>query len=768
MHSELATVRGVLASLRSKIRLAWTIRGVSITVAAVAAAAVVSFALDYLLDLPLVVRGIHLVLMLVAVALVARWALLVPLRTPMIEADLAEAVEHGSPDLRDRLLSALDFEKRLGDASETESRELMAAVVRDAASAASRLDAGLLVDSRPARRALGGAAAAVLVLVVTALAMPDEFALWLRRGVLLSAETWPRRTHLRLVDFPTAGPRIVTRGDDVRIVAVAEGELPSEVTVHFEELSEPDPSKGPDQPMSVTYADTRRMYPLEAEPSGATRTEAGRFAFDFHAVSASFRLWVTGGDDQDQEPVYLVTALVPPRVASISGKIVYPKYTGLPDGEVRDASFEVLAGSRVEMAIVANMKLAGARMVPADGTAPTTLQLGPDGKSMALSFDVNQAIDFHLELTAPQGLTNRAEDDVFHLRAGQDRPPELRVLYPPARLYRTPRGIVPIKFVAKDDFQVAGVALEVTVGSAPPGKSELWPVPGEPPAADRRKVGAYRPLDLQDFAGDRGPTLKHGDLLHVLLRATDSHGNETDSGELAVEIMSEDAFERLLSQKQSTLREDLALVRRNQQRTRTALAELRAEAAKSAAAAAAGRGRDVQVDAGRVTNDIVQFLTGIRQVFDSYVLDRVGAGTTIDKLVPLYHEALAQPSDDQVFPASLYERIVAEKRADRLYDPDVLGALLDIMDLGDRAAGEVSPSVGKELAAWAEDKAKDPAALERAEKAATELGALLAEIDQRMQRWGEMNLLIEMARDIRNTQDQLSKDPAGTKGLAPK
>ena len=56
MNEELATVRGVLGALRAKIRLAWTIRGVSITAAALCAAAVLSFALDYLLDLPLAVR----------------------------------------------------------------------------------------------------------------------------------------------------------------------------------------------------------------------------------------------------------------------------------------------------------------------------------------------------------------------------------------------------------------------------------------------------------------------------------------------------------------------------------------------------------------------------------------------------------------------------------------------------------------------------------------------------------------------------------------
>ena len=42
------------------------------------------------------------------------------------------------------------------------------------------------------------------------------------------------------------------------------------------------------------------------------------------------------------------------------------------------------------------------------------------------------------------------------------------------------------------------------------------------------------------------------------------------------------------------------------------------------------RGRALQVDQGRVGNDLAQFLRGIHQVFDEYVLDRVGAATAIE------------------------------------------------------------------------------------------------------------------------------------------
>ncbi len=762
-QNEFSTLRGALAALDGKIRRAWTVRGAAFTCAALCAAAVFSFLLDYFLDLPLAVRAVHLVLMLVGIGLVARWALVRPLRVRASETDLAQAVEHGAPELRDRLASALDFEKRMADASEPESAVMMAGVVREAASQVARIDPGLLVDARPARRALGVAAAAAALLAGVALALPDDFAIWLARGVMLRGVAWPRRTHIRVLDFPVDGPKVITRGDDLRVVAVADGEKPSELTLHFEELSDPDPARGPDAKPEVTFAETRRMYPVEGDDA--------RHAFDFHAVSASFRFWVTGGDDQDEEPLYSVLALVPPRVASITGKITYPAYSGLADAVVRDANFETLKGSRVEMTIAANMQLASARMVPADASvAPTGVPLAPDGKSMTLKLDVDKSLDFHLELTAQRGHTNRADDDVFHIRAAEDRPPELRVLYPPARLYRTPNGIVPVKLVAKDDFRVDKIAMEVKLGAASVAEAALWPKDGAPAAADPRRVDSYRPLDLAEIGGgDKGVAVKPGDVLHLTIRAVDSAGNETSSGDLAVETLSAEDFERRLSQKQGTLREDLAVVIRNHVRAHVSIGELmKSVAGRAPDASEVDRGRALQVDDARVGADLGQFLNGIRQVFDSYVLDRVGADSTIDKLLPLYHEALAKPSDQEVFPASLYKKIVEEKRADRVYDPEVLGALLDILDLGEHASEEVSPALCRALAAFASEPAHDRAELDRADASAKELGLLLTEIDQKMQRWGELSLLIEMAREIRDTQGRLSKDPSDAKGLAPK
>ena len=759
----LGSIRTLLAGLRRRVRRTWALRGAAITLTAVLAALLVSFGLDWFLDLPLAVRAVHLALVAVGVLLVVRWALVKPLRVPMSEEDLAQAVEHGVPDLHDRLVSALDFERRLSNPDEPESRELMSEVVRDAATMASHLDAGLLVDERPARRAAAVAAAVLAVCIAVVASMPAEFGLWVRRGILLSDLDWPRVTHIRVLGFPADGTRVVTRGDDLRITALVEGDEPRELVLHYEELATPvDGQPEDDAEENVTFTDTRRMYPVEQE-SGAV------YAIDFRSVATSFRFWVTGGDDQDDRPVYSVRALVPPRIAKIEGEVIHPDYAGLPEAKVTAPQFEVLEGSRVELKLTTNMPLRSAQFVPANGPAQE-IALAAAADRIELRFEVKETLEFHLELLGRDGQRNRAEDDAWRIVAVQDRPPVVRVLFPPARLYRTPNGIVPVKLLVSDDFAIASVGVSAAKGTAPQDTErlasyDLWPprAGGTAPKEPQRRLDLYHPVDLQQFQGDAGPQVKAGDVVHLTVNARDSHQNEASVPELTVEVLSPDDFQRRLFQRQAALREELTVLRRNQQRAHFAIADMsRVLEGTTPAPRELERGRDLQVDQGRVTNDLAQFLGGIRQVFDSYVLDRVGDGPAIERLLPLYHEALAAPAeaDEQVFPDSLYDKILTERRENRLFDPQVLGTLLEILDLGDRAVRELSPAVYRELDSWTGGVSHDHAHLVEADRLAAELGARLAELDLRMQRWEELGALIEIAQTIRDIEDGLSEDPA--------
>jgi hypothetical protein len=753
MSPELRPVREVLAALRARLRGVRLVRAVAVIATGVAAALVVSFLLDRFLDLPLAVRAVHLVLVLVGLGALAAWVSR-PLRTRVDDLELAQALEDVVPELGDRVASALDFERRLDDPAERESREMMRVVIRQAAAFVQRVSPGVLVDARPAKRAAAIGLGAAVVFVATATVAPSDFSLWVRRGILLQDVDWPRRTHIRVLDFPADAPRIVTHGDDLQVVAEVDGKRPRELLLHYEALEFGDEGEAP----SVTETDTRRMFPIEDEDG-----ETGRYSFQFRAISTSFRFWVTGGDDDDEEPVYTVRSLIPPRIASIAGRVTYPAYSSLAPATVREASFDVLEGSQVRLELRANMPLASARMIHENG-AVEDLALEGEGDAMTLDLRPFEDVSFHLELTAATGQSNREDEDRFLIRAVPDREPTVRVLFPLGRLYRTPDGIVPVKAVLTDDFGVAAATLDIESEDAVLLSSRLHPpadtADGTPQEATKR-IDVYRPLELASLATGDEPAAKPGEVLRLLVRATDNDKQETTAPELTIEVLSPEELERRLAQRQVGLRDQLTQLRTHQRRTLDGIRTLRAALDDRAPdAAERDRGRDLQVDQGRVTNEIDQFLRGIHRVFDAYVLNRLGSIPTIDRLLPLYDEALARPVDDgeEVFPRDLYTRIVEEKRERRLYDPEILGTLLDIMDIGDLTLFDLSPGVYEALRTWSDGDDARPEMLAEAQRRSEELEEKLRELDRRMDRWEDLNEIIELARQIEIRQRELA-DP---------
>lgn len=746
----------LLSRVRTRIRNALTLRGVGYVTCAVAALMVVSFVLDLTLDLPRAVRAVHLAMVAVLLAILVRRVLLTPLRIPVSDVDLAQVVEHARPEFRDRLVSALDFERRLADPAEPESRELMQHVVHEARSLARSVAVESLVDPRPARRASFAGAAGIVALVCAAVIGGSDFGLWLRRGLLLSDVDWPRRTDVRVLDFPTDGVKVVTRGDDVRIVAEVDGVVPREVTLFYEELADtPDGGLG-----DTVYSDRRAMYPVEGE--------SNRFALELRSVAASFRFWVRGGDDLDSKPLFTVRAVIPPRISSISARIEYPAYSGLQP-EVRDLpSLSVLESAKVRYTLVANMPLSGAQLIPlplGEDAPPPELKdtevtvEGEHHDTVQIELTVRESMRFHIALTSVEGHGNRAEDDVFQLIATKDRAPRIQVFYPDARKFRTPQGLLPIKAKVTDDFGCASVSLEVRRNDGAAFVVPVWPLPEEP-ASDGRSIDVYVPIDLTALPAEGEDPIKPTDLLHMTLRASDTTGQTEETQELVVEVIAPEAQEKRLAEEHGRLRASLLRLHQTHVRNRDAIVALRDDMAGSAVDdKARERARNAQVDQGRITNELVQFERGMFRVLDSYTLNRLSTKPTLDRLLPIYTSFLSRPvtSGDGVFPPELYDQLLAEKRAERLFDPEIVGAVLDIMDLTDVAVRELSPSVYNALQTWVTDAEPEQQQIELAASRADELDRMLSRIEERMQRWEDLNEIIATLREMAEIQDSLSK-----------
>lgn len=770
--ASMAPVRGLLDGVRAHLRRSRIARGAAIVVAALGAAFLVSFALDVVLDLPAAVRAVHLVVVVVVLVAVARWAF-APLRLEPSDDALAAAVEHDVPEFQDRLASSLDFERRIADPAEPESRAMMAAAVRDASDIAQRIDPSLLVDRRPARRAMLLATTAVVAVAAVRIAFPEQSSIWAERGLGLSATPYPRRTSMRVEGFPAEGPLVVTRGDDLRVVAIAEGAFPPDADLHISELSDAPDGAEPE----VTFRDVRKMLPVEGQP--------GRYAFDFRAVPSSFQFHVTGGDDTDEVPVYEVRALIPPRVASFEVAVEPPAYSGVAASVVRDPSFEALAGSRLAFRFKSNVPLASARRTPvprpgSPAAAPEDLVLAPGGLEFAWETVLDATVEFHLDLRAAAGQTNRGEDDVFRVDAVTDRAPAITLLHPRSRASVTPNGVLPVKAVADDDFGLAEVSMELSRGTtarwAPvlwkPGESAAPAAPAAPSApaatpAIEKRVHVFRAADLAALAGDPSVPTKPGDDLSLRIRARDTGGHDAQSQDVVVEVVAADELSRRLAAEMARLREDLTQTRRGLRRSIGALRELRDSLGAAAAdPAALRRARDVLVDEGRATNDTARFVTGTVRVIDAHVLNRLGSVPTVDRLMPLYLDHLARPPGDtgDVFPPALYAAILEEKRAKRLYDPEMLGILLDVADLATRARDEMGPAAYDALDRWtADDSPRTAAALGDPLQRAADLLATLDAVDERLQRFEDMEQIIRLAKAIHDVEEGLTR-PASAPG----
>jgi len=340
-----------------------------------------------------------------------------------------------------------------------------------------------------------------------------------------------------------------------------------------------------------------------------------------------------------------------------------------------------------------------------------------------------------------------------------------------------------VKALVTDDFGAQTVVLEVRRNQKPAFSVQIWPRPsgididpapegGE--ANNARKIQVYVPIDLLRFPVGGEPSIEGPiqptDTISLTLRAEDTTGKVKESSEMVIEVISREAQEKRLSEEQSRLRGALvrlhANVTRNRDEIETLMTRMRTRGVDSGSL---DRGRNAQVDQGRITNELVQFSRGMLRVLDVLVLNRLSSAPTLERIQPIYDRFLSQPvtSNEEVFPDALYRAVLTEKRAGRLFDPEVVGAALDIMDLADKAVAELSPAVYSALQDWGADERHDDAHLERAFTNARELNRLLTLLEERMQRWEQLAEIIEILRSLEHTETELGKDVPVKTGTEP-
>jgi len=410
-----------------------------------------AFLADWVLRVPLAIRVLHGVCLAVVITVFLWRDLLRPLRGLPGQEGLALLFERAHPELRQLLISAVQFQRTAPAASD--DKELVEAVVAAAEARAATLAPRSVVDPEAPRARLLLGLGGVACLAVLAALNPLHARTFLER-LFGGSAAWPQRTNL-VLEIPGLDPGAViersrlrlrlrlARGSDVALLVTAEGEAPEEVTVHFEGGRE-----------------------LMLNPTGVSV-----FRTLLQSLQEDLAFHVTGGDDEDGLPRVEVEVLEPPDVAGLAIAVEPPAYCGLPPALFFNQDVEVIRGSRVSVHVLPSPPSAvgSVRFLPDD----TTLALAPapfphppaeqgsepaaGEPGLVFTHTADKTIGFRIELTDANGLNN-PEPGLYRIRVLEDRAPELSVLAPARSEFDTVHGgTLPLRVRAEDDFALASL-----------------------------------------------------------------------------------------------------------------------------------------------------------------------------------------------------------------------------------------------------------------------------------------------------------------------
>ena len=399
--------------------------------------------LDRLFELPYLFRAVTLAALLASLGWIIAKRLVFPIVYGPDDEELALAVERECPEFRTRLIAAVQL-SRPNAITAGSSASLVRAMVAQTEELATPLNfAGVIKTDRLIK--VGIALAIALVLSSATFLWGGHRSRALLQRAFLFNIALPTRTSVTvLTDASTIG-----RGDDLRLLARADGYIPSYGRAE------------------ITYASGKRatytLAPVKEDPT--------TFAAYVNAVQESFtyRIWLYDGHSDTMK----VTVLQRPAVASINCTLVYPAYTGLPDEPRAVTDLGVLAGSKLRLKILASFPVRKDANAKGQFNAARRFVGEKDYSDIALTVNPANPRQLTGEMDIPEGTNafciNLVDDNdisskdpaVYKIEIVPDRPPTIHIVSPDRKeMLGTIVSKLDVGFVAEDDYCIGTVALK--------------------------------------------------------------------------------------------------------------------------------------------------------------------------------------------------------------------------------------------------------------------------------------------------------------------
>jgi len=787
----------LLGRLRRRLRRQVWLHGAGTLLAAVALWIVFAFLADWALHVPRAVRWVHLVVLFALPAAIAWRELARHLRHIPPRDQMAVLYEREHPELRELLVSAVQLQERPEPGARPELvGEVLAKA--DARARTLRLE-GVLDERRPALRfALGTVLAALIA--VASLAEAEHSSIFFARLFGGSAR-WPQRTHLTLSIPLPAGSAVarveetpertlvrVARGSDVPVLVRADGVVPDEVILHF---------------------GGGREVSLGSSGDGLFRTRLA-------SCQEDLEFFATGGDDRDGMPRVFVEVLEPPDVSGLAISIEPPAYTGLAPRVEFDHDVQVLAGSRLRVAVLTTPPQArgSVRILPEDrlvALEPASFPPRPSSKGggepeAGLGFELSpsDSLRFRFELSDSSGLSN-PDPGLFAVQVVPDRRPEVSILSPArSEVDTVPGGLIALRARAEDDFGIAAMgwsAVSLARPGAPPGA----PLPGAPPGAPFSGEGPSGENGGEAPARDPGESMVGADLALTRLegdpRAEPRWGSAVVGGTrievaalavsgvgegeqyqievaavdvrpargdapdpdgvgratpLRVRVVGEDEFLRRLQDRLARVRQEAAQLEELQRQKARRTSELLSSMESDSPTAGVGGSDLAAALAGqrRVQGDADALSRELAAILEGVLYARIDekAGALLEDI-----DARLARETDKGSHLSAWRELANGWKSGRLIAPGLAGQLVSVLDLALAISLDDTSAAAQALdrAAQAVDLARVHEGLREAAEHQALAQQHIEELLARLAEWDNYQSILQLTRDILGRQKSL-------------
>ncbi|MDP6114567.1 MAG: DUF4175 family protein, partial [Planctomycetota bacterium] len=427
-----------LQRLRTRLRISLAVAGIGRLFMLTLAYFAMTFVLDWWFHLTGSTRLFMLLTGVACIGFTLFRHLVQPLTLPLNQDNLALLIEKHFPELKESLISAVQFKRE--DASGSEP--LVQRVLEQVEEKAAHIDVARIISIKKPVEFVALAGLLLTICIFQAVSNPHLVSIWASRMVNpYSTAKWPRKTQLNLgLERVTK----IARGDDLHIEISVERGNPAKLMVEYESGQG---TKG-----------VRRIK----------KNSNGQFKAFFPRLSEKMKVRAKGGDDiTDWHTIEVVER---PRVTRINVEVEYPQYTGqekdvLPEGQ---GNVHAVAGSKLKISAQTDMPVQNAAIAVENGN-PAQLAIIDSQELQGEIVLRPEFLSYRVEVQTVDKIGN-ANPLTFKLRVVPDRAPIVKIQDLESEQEYAANGELPLQYLAKDDFGIKAVSLKwqipATAGTA--------------------------------------------------------------------------------------------------------------------------------------------------------------------------------------------------------------------------------------------------------------------------------------------------------------